>query len=654
MNKLIVVLLFAVLPVLVHAQGRNVTALYSAGREAMRDEAWYDAAESFLEVLRLNASHAEATAALAECYYALSEFDEALSWVRKARLLARGSMELANLEGRVLVALGQLNEASRIIGEVLARQPYNRDALFAQAELEIARGRSGDALVRYREAARRYPDDQKLLLSLALVLGSLGQHTEAKGYIDRVLAQHSEDYRVYYYAAYLASRADRLAEGIRYAERALYFKGTFAPAKSLLANLRYRNGQFEEAARLADEIISKKREESGAWYLKGMAFSRLGRRSEAITVLGGAAGIAPDDEFIRTALEELLISGTPVENQGRRTWASWHFNRAKDFRARNLSDQALFEYRRGLRLNPYARERQDYAEILRLQGFPARFMEELRFMQDLGMGTQGIDDAVEAYSARQANALYRRWQVEPLLITKRHWKIAVFSTASQSGFYHVDGASVASAYIKDLLIHDRNISTMEAELRQPSFSTAFRTAREGGADYFLILTVAENERDLSLKGELFVGRTGSPAATFSTYRTGPDRLRNAGRSIIEQMSAALPFRGELAARKAGQGLVDKGRADGVKNGNVYDIVKKGRISIKNDGIGLVYTEGDIVGTITVSEADEECSAGNLTRGGFYDRIEPGDEILQKEQSAPAASTQGAADPELRALLRALR
>ena len=194
---------------------------------------------------------------------------------------------------------------------------------------------------------------------------------------------------------------------------------------------------------------------------------------------------------------------------------------------------------------------------------------------------------------------------------------------------------------------------MNVELRQNSFSTAFRTARESGADYFLILTITENERDLSLKGELFVGRTGSPAATFSSFRTGPDRLRNAGKNIADQLSAALPFRSELAARQAGQGLIDKGRADGVKTGNVYDIVKKGRISIKNDGIGLVYSAGDVIGTIAINEADEEVAAGNLTRNGNYDRIEPGDEVvLQREQPAPP--TQTVSDPELRALLRTLR
>jgi hypothetical protein len=281
-------------------------------------------------------------------------------------------------------------------------------------------------------------------------------------------------------------------------------------------------------------------------------------------------------------------------------------------------------------------------------------MEELRFMQDLGMGDQGVDDAVETYTALLSNALYRRWDVNPIGVTKRHWKLAVFSVASQSAFYHVDAGSVASSYIRDLLVHDRNISALETEFRQPSFSAAFRTAREGGADYFLIVTVSENERDISLKGELFVGRTGSPAGTFSVYRTGPDRLRNAAKTIIDQMSAALPFRGELAKRRAGLALIDKGRADGVKAENVYEVVKKGAVSIKNEGIGLVYAAGDVVGTITITEADEEVAAGRLARNGHFDRIEPGDEIiLQAEKNETPAPAQ-TSDPELRALLRALR
>jgi len=387
----------------------------------MMAENWYSAVETFLECLRLNPAHAGATAALAECYYELAEFDQALVWVRRARALARANTSLANLEAFTLIALGRLDEAQTIINDVLRREPNNREALFAAAELDIARGRAGDAVSRYREATRRFPDDRRLLVSLALVLGSLGDTDGARTYIDRALLRHAGDFRVYYYAAFLASRDGRISEGIRHAENSLHHRPGYNPARSLLASLRYRAGQYEEAARLADELIAFRRNDSQAWYLKGMPYVRLGRFAEAQVLLSTAADIDPHNEFIRAALEELLITGTRLEDPVRTRWAAWHFNRARDFRSRNLIEQSLFQYRRGLRLNPYAPERRQYAELLRLQGYPARFLEELRFMQNLGMGDTALNDAVEAYNALLATALFRRWGVDPVMVTRPHW-----------------------------------------------------------------------------------------------------------------------------------------------------------------------------------------------------------------------------------------
>jgi hypothetical protein len=195
-------------------------------------------------------------------------------------------------------------------------------------------------------------------------------------------------------------------------------------------------------------------------------------------------------------------------------------------------------------------------------------------------------------------------------------------------------------------------------LQQPSFSQAFRLARENGADYFLLVTVSEDQRDLTLKGELFVGRTGSPAGAFAAFRTGADRLRNASRGLVDQLARALPFKGELLDRRASLGLIDKGRVDGVASGAVYQVVKKGQSSVLNEGIGLSYSKDDVVGTLRIDQADEEVSAGTLTRNGFFDRLAPGDEIiLQPEEktggSAPAP-VESAANPELRRLLRTLR
>ncbi|MDR3123817.1 MAG: tetratricopeptide repeat protein [Treponema sp.] len=647
-------LLFAGLQAAAQNAPGRAADFYNLGRSYMGQENWYAAAESLLECVRLNSAHAEGTAALAECYYELGEFDQALVWTRKARVLSRGSMALANLEASTLIALGRLDQAQGVIDAILSREPYNLEALFAAAELDVARGRSSDAVIRYRDAARRFPDDRRLLLSLALTLSSLGDTEAARPFIERALLRHREDYRVYYYAAYIEAKAGRFAEAVGYAEQALSLKPGHKSARALLASLRYRSGRFEDAAALADQAIAGDRGDIGAWHLKGLSYIGLGRIPEAMSVLSEAAGIDPADEFVRYALEDLLVNATMAEDPRRSRWAGWHFDRARNYHSRNLTDQALFEYRRGLRLNPYAPDRKEYADLLRLQGYPARYLEELRFLQSNGIEEASVNDAIEAYDALLADALYRRWDVDPVEAARRHWKLAVFSLASGGAFCHADAGAVGSAYVRDLLIHDRSIRTADLDLKQDSFSAAFRSAREAGADYFLIVTVSENARDISLAGELFVGRTGSPAASFHAYRTGDDRLRNAARGLTDQLSAALPFRGELIRRRASQGLIDKGRADGVKAELEYDVVKSGQAFVRNEGIGLAYSPGDVVGKLRIERADEEVAVGTLARQGFFDRIGIGDEIILQDEQAPPAPAEAMADPELRSLLRTLR
>jgi tetratricopeptide (TPR) repeat protein len=650
---LLCVLSFFPLTLAAQTQG-PAAVLYERGRNYMADENWYSAVEAFLECIRLNPAHAEGTAALAECYYELAEFDEALNWVRRARQLARSNMTVANLEVFTLIALGHLDAASALVSDILAREPYNREALFAAGELDIARNRPSEALLRYRDAVRRYPDDRRLLISLALVTLSLGDGDTAVTYINNALTQHSDDYRVYYYAAYIYAQNGRLADAIRYAELALYYKPGHGPTQSLMAVLRYRNSQYEEAARLCDIAITANRRDMGAWYLKGLSFIRMGRSLDAIAVLSNALSVDEEDEFIRAVLEETLLSSTALEDLRRARWARWHFDRARSYRTRNLYEQALFEYRRGLRLNPFAQDRREYAELLRRQGYPARYLEELRFLQDQGMADRSLNDAVEAYNSLLSNALFRQWQVNPIDLAERHWKVAVFSLAGQSSFIHADAGSVAAGVIRELLVHDRNITPMNLELRQATFSQCFRQAREGGADYFMLVSVTENERDISIKGELFVGRTGAPAGTFYTYRTGADRLRGASRGIVDQLSNAMPLRGRLLIRRQGQALINKGRADGAAADAVYDIVKRGRSQTANQGIALVYGADELVGTFTVTNVDEEIAVGNLTRNGFFDRIENGDEIIFQPERASRPAVESAANPELRALLRTLR
>jgi hypothetical protein len=322
----------------------------------------------------------------------------------------------------------------------------------------------------------------------------------------------------------------------------------------------------------------------------------------------------------------------------------------------------------------------DFANILKLQGFSQLYLAELNFIKQEGCVAANIDDTIEMYTALTRGALYEKYDLGPDELA-RHWDIALCTIEDRSklsSFYHPDADIVAARYIRDTMIHDRNIDVPDLPLEQLSFADAFRTARAAGVSYFAVCSLDENERDIVVKLDLYEGATGRPVRNFSVYRSGADRLRNAARALSRNLNAALPFRAVVIRLSGGEALVDKGRADGLAAlpagepaGNAapaagaapaantaakaYDVVKKGTSSV--DGLSLRYLPGNVVAEWTPSVIEEEFSLGVLKRRGFFDRIAVGDEIILSAPDAPLGGRQGAASvasPELQALLRDLR
>ncbi|MBQ9538228.1 MAG: hypothetical protein IJU95_03070 [Treponema sp.] len=73
--------------------------------------------------------------------------------------------------------------------------------------------------------------------------------------------------------------------------------------------------------------------------------------------------------------------------------------------------------------------------------------------------------------------------------------------------------------------------------------------------------------------------------------------------------------------------MDLGKSDGIVQGAVFDVVKKGKIKTVDTGTGVVYNSSDMLGTFTVTKANEEISEGEYKKKGFYDVLNVGDEIV---------------------------
>ncbi|HTX72786.1 MAG TPA: tetratricopeptide repeat protein [Rectinemataceae bacterium] len=613
-----------------------------AQAEGLRfSEDWYGAVEAYLAVLDRNPSYGEALYGLAECYYELEQYDQALLYARRAAPFLRGNTELADLEGFIRIGLTDLPGARSVFSGVTATRPNDIDARFGMALLDLAAGKKTEARLKLEDSLRLSPQNARALLSLAVIASDQGRPADAEAFIERALRYHGSEPRTQYVAARLSADRGDLTDAVFHARTALDLKPDYAAARLLLGSLMYDSGSYDQAIALMRDAVARNRKDGLAWYTLGMAQVGAGRTTDALYSLKTAVALRPDDEMVRIALEDAVVDGTTVEDSSRDGYAQWHFQRGADFEDRSYFDQALFEYRRGLVINPYSVPgRLRYANLLKERGFPGKYFDELGFIKDNGKPTQDILDAIEIYDSLLSDSVGRSWSVDENALPKRPYKLALFFEPQAGGRIHTADEDLLLRYLKELLAASTRVSVVSLPARVGSLSEAFRRAREAEADYFVILKSQENEREIALQCELRVARTGSPAASFSAYRTGNDRVKNALSRIVDLLGSSLPPYGSLLKRSQDRVLVDLGRADGLKEGDKLTVLKQGSAQVKPEGLGLSYPPSAAIGEVTLTRVGEEASEGSLKSAGFFDTVNLGDRLVIAAPVSTKAGTTG--------------
>jgi tetratricopeptide (TPR) repeat protein len=613
-----------------------------AQAESLRfSEDWYGAIEGYLAVLERNPSYGEALAGLAECYYELEQYDQALSYARRAAPFLRGDPGLVDLEGFIRVGLADLAGARASFASVLATRPNDLDARFGMALLDLAAGKKTEARLRLEDSLRLSPQNARALLSLAVIASDQGRTNEAQALIEKALRYHGSEPRTQYVAARLSAERGDSADALFHARTALELKPDYPEARLLLASLMYEGGSYDQAAQLMRAAVSSDRKDGMAWYTLGLAQEGAGKKADAIYSLKTAAALRPDDEIVRIALEDAVMDGTALEDGSRNAYAEWHFRRGRDFEDRSYFDEALFEYRRGLTIYPYSTPgRLLYANLLKERGYPGRYLGELNFIKNAGKADQNVLDAIEIYDSLLVDSVGSSWSIDENALVKRPYRVALFYEAQPGERIHAADEALIARYVKDVLASSTKLSVAGAPSRTASLSDAFRRAREAGADYFLILKTSETERHIQIGAEMRVARTGSAAATFGAYRTGNDRVKNAVSHIVDSLEASLPPQGGLLKRRQDSVLVDLGRVDGMATGAKLLVIKQGRLRVRPEGLGLSYDPQDVIGDVTLTRVGEEASEGTLKSSGFFDTVNIGDRVVLAPPPASDTAASG--------------
>ncbi len=618
---------------------------YLAGVAAQGSEDFELAIERFKDALSLNPAYLEPMVGLAQSFLLMEEYDEAFTFVSRARVYDKNNSDLAVLEGRIRIGQGDTGHARALFTGVLARQPNNVEARLGLAEAEIAEGKTTNALALYGQTLQLAPESTKALLSLAMLSDETGDAAAAARYYELALKSHSSDPRVQLAAAaWAASRGDfNIAE--KRAKIALSLKPDLGSAKILRGGIYLQTGRYPDAVSMLKEIAASNRKDPLAWYSLALAYRKSGDAAMAISSLSTALQARPDDEIARLAQEATAVDSLPMDDAQRKKMASFHLAQGRLLEEKSFLEKALAEYRRALILDATSKDgRVSYARIFRSLGFPDKYLSELQVLAKLGVKDTFVQDEIEGLSSNLADRISRVWGYDQHNLERVRYSIPVYTIGAANRLTHPLASDDVARYFATLLSRDDAIVVPNAQPGVNGFDDAFRAARGAETDYFLLLAVDEAERSFSATADIYLSRTGARIGSFAAFRTGNDRVRDSLMKLSGQIAGLLPVRGTLLVRKFGQGLIDLGMFQGLKKGDTLVIVRQGGVRLQPDAPGLSYSEKDVVGDFKVTGADEGVSEGNVTGRGYFDYVNAGDQVVfpvQKTAKPDVAPTQRA-------------
>jgi tetratricopeptide (TPR) repeat protein len=643
-NYVIILLLLSLIPLQLFPQvpAEDAPTLYRLGEDAMRRGELYRAIDYYKESLRYNPDYVEPLHGLAEVFFRIGEYREAQRYVEQAVALAKRNSELTALQGRIYTGLNEFEQAGEVFASILRREPNNLDAQFGIAELEVARGRSRNALEVYLRALHSYPRNKRGLLSAAILYETQDNYREARELIKTAVRYYPNDPTVNALAAAHYRKTGELAGAKDHARRALAVEPANREALQVLIDVYFDRRDYASAIPVLEESLQST-DDVLHWYALGKARAETEDTGGAFRAFTTALRKRPDDEICRIVMEDALLAQLSADSAERLAAAETRFAGAEKYMGENRTELARQEYRRGLELAPYSDEgRLGYGETFKRSGDYGKYLSILRIVEREGKAERAVLDEIEIYESMIDETVSARWGVDQFSIDRDRYRIALFADTDSSSLRHSDSEEALLRYIRTHLYGYEQIDVVH-EGRAETFAASFRNARETRADYFMLFSFTEESGTFTVEASVYHGRTGTLLTSLRVFRTGNDRVARASMRLIKDFQALLPIKGRIYRRDNEMVLVDIGRFHGISEEDVVKVVRETDIALKSRRFGLEVAQDDILGEIRITEADELLAEGSLSTASFFDLVNPTDIVFLQNDEKEAEN--GTAESE---------
>jgi len=598
------------------------------------DGDYYTAIKKYKTILEINPSYVNSIKGLAEAYFYLGEYNEANNQIKKALTFDKNNIELMSLQAHILLALGNISEAEKIVKQINSKEPNNINAYFGFAEIALLTGKYSQAAGNYLNILSIAPANKKALLSLILILDHQGNFQEAEKYLSEALRLYTDDYFTLYIAARHYLESGDMLKAEKMIKESLNINPNYFESALLYVKLLLLNKNYDKIFPLMEPFYRKK-SNNIVPYCLGIASEKKEDHNNAIKYYIEAFKIDPDDEISRYSLENVIRKNKDFSNPLRRRYAEYHFERGEGLDEKNYMSKALESYRRGLLIDPYSvKGRIQYANIYLKNGYRAKYLSEIRTLPSKEQQKQNISDHIEIYENMTKNNVSSKWEIDQFLIDKNHYTFDMYYIESLN-MLHPAGEEVITSILSNIFTHSENIK-INKNTKISGYAEAFSLSRneQNPSDYFIILRINEAKRIFSVSASIYSTYTGTLIKEYKINTTGNNRVWENLNRLSDKIINDSGKEGQIIKINFDKGIINLGKLDGIKENDMFLIVKKDKISPDRTRVGNTYSSSEIIGEFQVTVIDENLSEGIIKSRDIFNLVNHGDFVFPKTKDSP--------------------
>ena len=291
----------ALLNALVKASPSSPEIHFQLGMVALAEGRYKDAEDSFKRAYELNPANSRPLMGMVETYLAQHKPDAALQLLLAESKKAPNRMDLLVGLGITATRAGRFDDAVGYYQRVLDGMDKNSrsrgEIYLRMGDAYRLKGDDNNAIATLQKARTALPENENVLISLALTLDKAGRRPEAQKVYETIIRMNPNNGMALNNLAYLMVESGLDSDvALSYAQRAKQLMPDLPEVTDTLGWIYLKKAQYDYAVNAFQDLVAKAPGHSTFHYHLAMAYKQKGDKGKAISELREALKYNPTGE----------------------------------------------------------------------------------------------------------------------------------------------------------------------------------------------------------------------------------------------------------------------------------------------------------------------------------------------------------------------